>query len=455
MAVFISVMKNKFPLWLLLVLALFVRLYKISLVRCIAPDGVAYISAAKDLLCRKGFSPIWPPLYPWFLSILWRLGINPELSGQLVSVFFGMATVVMVYVITKSIFSQRIAIISTIFCAFHPYLVRYSAEALSDSLFCFLITSCVFLGWFVMKKASFFLVLFTGILTALAYLTKPEGFFLLPIISLWWIFSPLEKMHKRLSAVIFIWVIFLIISFPYLYDIQKKTGEWVMSQKQTIVFSIALKKEGYTEEFLNVSPLEYLKENPKKFFIKVGSGLLSLLGRVPDAYNPLLFLFLMIGLTAGIREKRFIFYIFTFIIPFFIGYAIFHPGRRYLVGWVPLTLFFSSFGVEKLGKWLTRGRILPIILIAIIFMLPKTLEPIRNDGMKWKEAGLWIKSNSGRTVRIMSEDGRVSFYADGEDIPWDEGKFKEVDYVVAEEEINSLKKTEYISGGLNIYYGKE
>lgn len=425
-------------LWFWLVLALAIRIYKIALVKCIATDGVAYIDVAKKWLTGRGTHPNWPPLYPWFISLLMRIGIEPELCGQLISCLFGVGTVALVYLVTRRAVSPAIAQTAAIFSVFHPYLVRYSAEVLSDSLFIFLLTSVIFCGWLgrkVVPDTTFLFSVLTGLLAGLCYLTKPEGIFLLVIISLW---------HRRLWQVFCMWLVFFVISFPYIYAIHEKKGEWMISEKQNIVFSVALQKEGLATEFLNISPWEYAKENPKGFVIKVGRGILSLLGRIPDAYHPLLFLFLIIGLVSGIKERQFLFYILTFLIPFFLGYAIFHPGRRYLVGWVPITLFLSAYGVRKL--WI-------LVLVTILVMLPKTIEPIRQEGVKWKEAGLWVNENSNTGVNIMSENIKAVFYAGREYISWEEGDFYKVDYIITEREIDLLRKVHHTSGGVNIYAG--
>lgn len=222
-------MKNRFHLWFWLVLALVLCLYKISLIKCIAVDGVAYIGVAKEWITGIGFNPIWPPLYPWFINLFMRLGINPETCGQLVSVAFGVAAVALVYKMTSSIFLPVIANIATIFSVFHPYLVRYSAEVLLDSLFTFLLTAVVFFGWLLLQKNKISLAIVTGILAGLAYLTKPEGIFLLLIISIWVFAAGKDIWYKRLMLILCACGIFFMISFPYVYAIREKTGKWMIS----------------------------------------------------------------------------------------------------------------------------------------------------------------------------------------------------------------------------------
>lgn len=437
--------------WIILIIAFLIRLYKISLVKCIASDGIAYIDIAEDIIAGRGFNPVWPPLYPLFISFFLRCGFNPELSGQLVSVLFGTLTVGIIYISVKQIFSERTALISCLFAAFHPYLVRYSAEVLADSLFTFLITTVVFLGWLVIKKKNVSLVFLTGLFCGTAYLTKPEGIFLLPVISAWWIFSCRYQRYRRILVILISWLAFFAVGFPYLYSLRKETGRWTISQKESIVFSVALREEGYTDEFLNISPSEYLTENPKEFFKKTGSGLIKLFGRIPDAYQPVLFIFLVIGLVTGIREKKYVCYVSSFLFVYFIGYAIFNPGRRYLAGWVPVTLFFAACGIENAGGRIGKGRYLWLLVsITLLTMLPKTFDAIRPDGGRWKEAGLWIKNNSSGRSKVMCEDERTAFYANGEYVPLSDNRFGDVRYVVTDKETN-FRKVYSTKDRLSIY----
>ena len=466
-------MKYKFSLWFWLVLALAVRLYKITVTRCIAGDGIAYLGVARDWLQGSGVHPVWPPLYPWLVSLLWRMGFPAELSGQLISVIFGVLLVALVYLAGKRIFPQSIAAIACILVVFQPFLVRYSAEVLADSLYTFLLTAVIVSGWWALqeqakaqegrKRIVFLTAVATGILAALTYLTKPEGVGVLIVISIWWLWGPKISLLKtkqkwliNISMVLCAWLVFCLISFPYLSAIKEKTGEWMISQKQTIVFSVALREKGYTDKFLNISPLAYAKAEPGRFFAKVGSDVLVLLGRIPDAWHPLLFLLFFIGCIGGIREKRFLAYLLTIITPFLIGYAVYHPGRRYLVNWVPLLLLFSAYGIKNINRW-TRLPEWTLILAVILVMLPKTLDPIRVSGIRWKESGNWIKDHAGRGKSVWVDDERIAFYAEARQFGSKTGgklDIDEADYIVTEKNLDGWVKVGRVED-LNIYYGGE
>lgn len=473
-------MLKKWKLWYWLIIALVVRLYKLSQVYCIASDGVAYIEAAKNILKGIYFNIIWPPIYPTLISFLMYLGLEPELSGSLVSIVFGVATVAFVYVFTKSVASEYIARIATIFAAVHPFFIRYSVEVLSESVFMFLLILIIWLGWMGIKKDSLSSTFLrgikrnrkvldllpacgVGIASGLIYLTKPEGMGLIVIVSLWWLFSKsVGSIWKRLGLVSLSYLTFIIVISPYLFFIQQETGQWMISQKQTLVFSIALREGGYTEGLLNVSPAQYIVAHPVIFFTKFGKDLLTLLGRFPDAYHPFLFICFIavfIPMSKKIsrdesvwiwdkKTKKAFLFVMSFMLPFCIGYAVYHPGRRYLVSWVPVLLFLSAGGWQKIQIYIKhKTRVyIPTICLLIVF-IPSILGPVHEHSGVWKESGVWIKENLSPGLRIRAEDERVAFYAEANNILLS----KEIDYIVSKKPLEGMKLIHTTLGGANIY----
>ena len=91
-------------------------------------------------------------------------------------------------------------------------------------------------------------------------------------------------------------------------------------------------------------------------------------------------------------------------------------------------------------------------------MFPKTFAPIRKNGARWKEAGLWIKDYGKKNPVVMCEDERTAFYADGENVILNDENYRDetnrVDYIVTDMKIDTLKRRCHTSLGLNIYYGE-
>ena len=94
---------------------------------------------------------------------------------RLYLILFGTLTVIVFYLIGKSVFDQRVSFVSSVILAFHPYAVRFSADIISEATYFFFFISALGLGYFAITNRKLLLFVLTGICSALAYLTRPEG----------------------------------------------------------------------------------------------------------------------------------------------------------------------------------------------------------------------------------------------------------------------------------------
>ena len=121
-------------------------------------DSVAFMQNAKFFVdgdFQSGLRHDYHPLYSFIMAVLYKVIPNMELSGTIISVFFGTLTVIVFYLIGKGIFDQKISFVSSIILAFHPYAVRFSADIISESTYFFLFISALGLGFFAITKRSF------------------------------------------------------------------------------------------------------------------------------------------------------------------------------------------------------------------------------------------------------------------------------------------------------------
>ncbi|KHE90427.1 MAG: hypothetical protein SCABRO_03810 [Candidatus Scalindua brodae] len=168
--------------WLLLIISLSVRIYLSFFTYVIKNDSVAYMQNAKYFASgdfARGLGHDYHPLYSLIMAIVYKAIPNMELSGTIVSLFFSTLTVIVFYLIGKSVFDRKISFVAAIILAFHPYAVRFSADIISDSTYFFFFISALGLGYFAITNRKLLLFALTGICSALAYLTRPEGLGLL------------------------------------------------------------------------------------------------------------------------------------------------------------------------------------------------------------------------------------------------------------------------------------
>src|SRR5260370_24065499 len=87
-----------------------IRLYLVITSYCISADGVAYIAMAREFHAgriQSALAWVFSPLYPWLISIAYRAIPNWELAGELLSMAFGTAGVVLLYYLMREVYGRR------------------------------------------------------------------------------------------------------------------------------------------------------------------------------------------------------------------------------------------------------------------------------------------------------------------------------------------------------------
>ena len=250
-------MSDKY-IWILLIVSLSTRIYMGFFTYVIQNDSVAFMQNAEyfasgDFL--SGLRHDYHPLYPLIMAGLYKVITNIELSGMIIAIFFGTFTVIVFYLIGKRIFGREISFVSSIILAFHPCAVRFSADIISESTYFFFFTSALGLGFFAITNRKPLLFALTGICTAFAYLTRPEGIGIIFIIICWYFLKDFTKIKiiwkEKLVSFLILVVSFLALSSPYLVYIKKETGVWHLTKKKSLSQIVGIEEvlSSQTNEF--------------------------------------------------------------------------------------------------------------------------------------------------------------------------------------------------------------
>ncbi len=125
-------MKKYYPIFLILVLGLFLRLYNntnISLWHDEAFSALLIKYPWQEMLYRIGLD-VHPPAYYVFLRLWHYVFGDSLLSLRSFSVFFGVATIWAVWLLVKTIFeSSRLAILTAVLMAINIFQIQYATEA--------------------------------------------------------------------------------------------------------------------------------------------------------------------------------------------------------------------------------------------------------------------------------------------------------------------------------------
>lgn len=479
-------------IWILLIISLSVRIYLSFFTYIIENDSVAFMQNAKffaDGDFQSGLRHDYHPLYSFIMAVLYKVIPNMELSGTIVSVFFGTLTVIIFYLIGKSIFDQKLSFVSSIILASHPYAVRFSADIISESTYFFLFISALGLGFSAITKKKFSLFALTGICAALAYLARPEGIGILFIVAGWCLLNDFAKIKvvwkEKVISILVLIVSFLVFSLPYLVFIKKETGEWHLTKKKSLSQMIGVKETSSGQE--NVEPVKENVDWKRSSDANISKqtdasrtdlsthlkSILYIMKRYLDTLHPLLFIFLIIGVVNWSRIKKervFGLYIASIIVVYlFILYRlnIMHipnygeisqyPSRRHLMPLVIPAIFYVGIGVYTAGTWmhekfqhnsLTVGfkellkstwiTQLIVLMIVVSALLPKTLKPQRFDKLGIKKAGQWIREHSNKPFSaVLSTSARNAYYAGGKHVQMEsidgaleQAQAKKADYIL-------------------------
>lgn len=138
----------------------------------------------------------YPPGYPIFLGVvLWAvrgIGLSsdiPTIAG-VANLVLGTTSIVLVFLIGRRLFDERVGLVAAALFAFWPNLVFHTAVALTETLFNFLMLAAVLVlvgARWEEKRFGVGRLVAAGVLLGLAAYVRPISVLLLPVLAfLWW-----------------------------------------------------------------------------------------------------------------------------------------------------------------------------------------------------------------------------------------------------------------------------
>ncbi|MFA5992299.1 MAG: glycosyltransferase family 39 protein [Candidatus Pacearchaeota archaeon] len=221
--------------WLVLILILgfILRLIVILNVSPIADEMVHGTHAiniiSSGVINVQNESPVW-----FYLEdIAYKLfGVN-ALGARFLSLLFGTLTILVVYLIAKELFNEKIALISSFLLAISAFAARYALMEMDPTLIFFVLLSFYFFikEWSSKKQISYLAVIFMGV----AILTKPIPITFIPGFAIFFLFvlfksskeERKEIIKKNKSRIVIAIILLLLFSMPiltYNYILHQEKG---------------------------------------------------------------------------------------------------------------------------------------------------------------------------------------------------------------------------------------
>jgi hypothetical protein len=434
--------------------ALGVRWIALIQTQVIANDAIVYIKAAKLYSVGaylEGFNAFPRSTFPLFIAFAQRLVGDWVRAGQWVSAFFGALAVIPFYFLARRIFSEKIAIVSSIFYIVCPSLVKNSAEVLRDVPFIFFYITALWLGYEGICEKKAWVVGLAGFFILLCASLKDYGlalFVSLLLFLCWFVIKREITVRKALilcsaflaSAIIILTLFGLVLDYGR-YNMHAP----VVLRAKSAITGITQQRAARSklEDEMERSDLSTQAKRLLGLAIHQRFALyfFNIISKTVHAFNILLFVLFIFGLIkryiVPYRSHEFLLLtIYIAYIPLFfllLNFAVYLQTKNTFPILVPSLIWcgvgFEEF-VERVRHWsqkrsfplkdwsLRHAGLLMIILITIV-MLSMTLGPHREDKLRLKEIGLWLKNNGyGNSIILgQAELMRLAFYADSEFIP--------------------------------------
>lgn len=191
-------------------------------------DGVAMDILNKGQFTYEGKGTFVEPLYPLFLSGLYKIFGHNYDAVRIIQIIIFSLTIVIVYFLAREFLNPKIAIIASVILALFYGLAGYAGDLLTETLFIFFIVIFVYGLYKSFKEDRIDWLVFAGIILGLATLTKVivQFLFILIVLNLFVLyFRKFTPKKAFLRAGIFLICFFAVV------------GPWLVVNKSGAVIS--------------------------------------------------------------------------------------------------------------------------------------------------------------------------------------------------------------------------
>ncbi len=406
----------------------------------------------------------YQPLFAAASSFFGIFTGNLEIAGCLVSVLAAGAAIVLTGLLARRTFGDTAAVGAALIVAFHPQMVHYGGLALTESLYTALLMGGVFIGWSALEKNSARRWSFSGAALGLAYLTRVAGIFEAVIPAIWAFASSKGRKRKIIITAAFIAGV-LIFSAPYVVYLKFEQGSWRLTGQQGMMYRIISNPDKHERQKGKIDPetgrlkaqvaaeemgtIEFLGNN-------AGAVVRRAFTRLDDAYGDLSVIFppvfaaaMGLGLFGILRkgagEGKPIGYLLSMWIPAVGLQAMTGTSPRYYVPLVPLGAIVAGRGIahafDMAGKK-TGVAALLIVVIPLVASVKYGPDPDAEWVKPQRAAAEFIaRQSEGRSVKVMTREPYVAFFANAERVPVPDEPLRkvleyarrwDVDYLIAD-----------------------
>lgn len=294
------------------------------------------------------------PLFIWLAAISQNFISEPLVASRLVSVFAGFGALIAVYLLSKKLLGEKVALFSALLYLVLPFTLLYDRMALFDSLLTMLGLWAVYFSVRVAKELRLDMAILAGFAIGLAQITKSSGNFFLYLLPFSLLLSDTGDFRKKLLR----WLPLALIAFLLSLAIYNSLR---LSQ---LFYIIARKNLEFIRSFQEVL------FGPFLFFVP---NFRSLIDWSIQYMGSAIFIAFVAGLIFGFlrRNRQIIFLAILIFAPF--GAEIFFNKvlyARFILFYFPYMIIIAAFALSAILETLKARTIAAGIIVGALLLFP-------------------------------------------------------------------------------------
>jgi len=265
----------------------------------LSSDAAGYDMLGLSIANGSGFSDIfgnpysfYPPGYPFFLSMIYRLFGHSYLAVRVIQSVVGSLNCVLIWLIAKALGAKRAGVIAAVISVIYFPFIKSTELLLTELIFTFLLLLMTFLLVRAQKILTFQNVIIAGILLGIAVLTRATMIFYILFALPVFIFGAVSSRSNFFKKYVIFCLVFIIIVVSWTirnYSVYHKIvpiatqggatlyssycppggifGKLATEDDPVIAEAARIQSQAEQSDFLVKKTIDFIKKNPVKVCI--------------------------------------------------------------------------------------------------------------------------------------------------------------------------------------------
>jgi len=256
-------------LLLVLLLALVARLGLIALLNpqgFYFSDARHYDQAATSILAGEGWGDQYnrAPFYPLVMAAVYAVFGHSFTAVRVIEACAALLLCLIIFQIARRIVAPKTALAAAALAAIYPHFLLVSVILYPTHLFTVLLMGSIYGLILYSENMKWIFLFMSSLCAALAALTIPAFFFILPFLLLWVLFEP-QGWRRKVGGFVLYVLVFTAVLTPWTVHNYQKYGRLTLSQPVPhTVFPDLNNLEGQKQQIENgfTDTTEYFKQHP-------------------------------------------------------------------------------------------------------------------------------------------------------------------------------------------------